>query len=306
MSKKFKDVRLINERDLAKLTDIIKEENFGSKEELMDFLNEMVGKPINEIDYPNTIDNKSRSRDLVYDAYEQTDREGKKMVKKALELDPNNVVAYNYLADIEKDVDKALKLYKKAIEVGQKALGKSYFEENKGQFWGLIETRPYMRAMEMLAQSYYIKKDYKNAIKIYEEMLELNPNDNQGVRFFLAALYLLSRKYAHYKSLSKRYKEDVVANWAYNNALYSFMSNGNSAKTKKLLKKAYDTNPFVIDYLIGIKEMPDELPSYIGIGDENEAIAYVFDHWDLWENTVSALDWIYEFYSKQARKMTLM
>ncbi len=71
------------------------------------------------------------------------------------------------------------------------------------------------------------------------------------------------------------------------------------SKGKKLIKNAYKSNIFVIEYLLGISEIPDELPDFIGVGDENEAIAYAYEHWNLWKKTSFAFDWIYEFHLKQ-------
>ena len=36
-------------------------------------------------------------------------------------------------------------------------------------------------------------------------------------------------------------------------------------------------NPFVVDYLLGKREPPVEIPPLIGWGDETEAVAYVQD-----------------------------
>jgi hypothetical protein len=58
---------------------------------------------------------------------------------------------------------------------------------------------------------------------------------------------------------------------------------------------AYKSNEFVIDYMLGIKKMPDEQPQYIGRGDESEAISYVYDSWTIWDKTEGAFDWLYEF-----------
>ncbi len=215
-----------------------------------------------------------------------------------MELDPDNAEAYNYLASVEKDIDKAIKLYEKAIKAGEKTLGKKFFKEEKGYFWGMIETRPYMRAKSGLADCLYAKNEIDKAIEIYQEMLELNPNDNQGVRYLLSTLLLELDNLTKYEQFINNNEEEDCTIWNFNNALYNFKKFGKNSKTDKLLLNAHKSNKFVIEYMLGYKELPKEPPQYIGRGDENEAIAYVFDTWKLWKNTKGALDWLYEFKQK--------
>ena len=171
------------ENQLARLMEEIDKQGFENVDQINEFMKNMQGKSLDDL--PMRTDKKGRSQDLVSEAHSLPTSKGKKLVKQALELDPNNVDAYNYLADLERDVDKALKLYKKAVEAAERSLGGEFFKENKGHFWGLIETRPYMRAKAGLAACYYAKEKADKAIEIYEELLELNPNDNQGVRYVL-------------------------------------------------------------------------------------------------------------------------
>lgn len=293
MSKKKKIDKMKTEKDLAKLMEKIKNQDFKSIDDLDDFMNNLMGQSLDDL--PERTDNKGRSQDLVYKAYEQPISKAKKLIKQALELDPNNVDAYNYLASVEKDIDKAIKQYEKAIRAGEKTLGKKFFKEEKGYFWGMLETRPYMRAKAGLADCLTAKNEIDKAIEIYEEMLELNPNDNQGIRYLLSTLLLGKEDLTKFELFLKSSEEEDCAVWNYNNALYNFKKFEKKAKTEKILLNAYKRNKFVIDYMLGIKKLPKEQPQYIGRGDENEAIAYVFNTWKIWDKTENAFDWLYEF-----------
>jgi len=299
MSKNKNTDRMKTEKDLAKLMEEIKKQGFETTDEINDFLKNMQGQSLNDL--PVRTDKKGRSQDLVYKAYEQSVTKGKKLVKQALELDPNNADAYNYLASIEKDIDKAILMFKKAIKAGEKTLGKKFLKEEKGYFWGMLETRPYMRAKAGLADCLYAKKEVDKAIEIYEEMLELNPNDNQGIRYLLSTLLLGKNDLTKFKLFIENSEEEDCAVWNYNNALCHFKKYRQTAKSDKELLKAYKSNEYVIDYMLGIKKMPDEQPQYIGRGDENEAISYVNGAWSIWDKTPEALDWIYEFKQKRLK-----
>jgi len=299
MSKKKNTEKMNTEKDLSKLIEEINKKDFKSKDELNDFMSNLIVQSLDDL--PERTDKKGRSQDLVYEAYEQPIPKAKELIKQALELDPNNADAYNYLASIEKNIDKAIKQYEKAIKAGEKTLGKKFFKEEKGYFWGMLESRPYMRAKAGLADCLYAKNEVDKAIEIYEDMLELNPNDNQGIRYLLSTLLLEKDDLTKFELFIKNSEEENCAVWNFNNALYNFKKIGKKAKTEKILLNAYKNNEFVIDYMLGIKEMPKEQPQYIGRGDENEAIAYVFDTWELWDKTKEAFDWLYEFKQKRLK-----
>src|SRR5699024_12440493 len=83
------------------------------------------------------------------------------------------------------------------------------------------------------------------------------------------------------QALIKEYDEPGAA-FMFSKALLHFKENGPTKDGLKALKEASDTNPHVIDYLLGHKKIPDESPDYIGFGDETEAIAYVQENAHLW------------------------
>lgn len=282
------------EKDLKKLMELIGSQGFQSADEIEGFMDGLVGQSLDDL--PGTADDaKSRSEDLVYEAYEQPKAQAKKTIKKALELDPYNVDAYCYLAGIEPKLELARDLFAKAVEVGELSLGATFMKENVGFFWGLIETRPYMRAKAGLADCLLAQGEIDGAIEIYEDMLELNPSDNQGIRYLLSTLLLGKDDLTSFEAFIGKSEDEDCAVWLYNKALYSFKKYGATLKSAQVLMSAYNSNNFVIDYLLGKVEMPTELPAYVGVGDESEAVSYVSGAWQIWEGSLGALDWVYHF-----------
>ena len=86
-------------------------------------------------------------------------------------------------------------------------MGKVYFEENAGHIWGLLETRPFMRALEGLALTLRESGQPEEALSIYRELLRLNPGDNQGIRYNLADLLLKLNRDAELGKLLEDYDE---------------------------------------------------------------------------------------------------
>ncbi|AZR73225.1 hypothetical protein BBF96_07405 [Anoxybacter fermentans] len=276
--------RISLERNLLAISKSLKKIWIDDPAEINQLINENFGK-INSFAKAN-ISLRDKAQNLLYDAWETTGKKRVELAKKALEIYPDSPDAYVILAqETATTFEEALYLYRKGVEAGERVFGKRYFEENKGHFWGLIETRPYMRAKLGLAETFEFL-NYKNeAIKHYKEMLELNPNDNQGVRYNLLTLLLEENRFTEAKNLLEKYNNDISAEFKYNKCVLEYKLSGASNITKKLFKEAIAYNPFVPDYLLGVKQLPLFPPLYISPGGEDEAIYYVTKNLHLWLET---------------------
>jgi tetratricopeptide (TPR) repeat protein len=303
MAKKKSNSEKSLENDLRKLYDHIDDQNFENIEDLQAFLKQIAGKKLDEI-VPmkkRKLSKKEESRELVYEAYETTIGKGRKLVQKAIKLDPDNTEAYNYLGNIEQDVNKAAEYYKKGMIAGKKEIGEKDFEEMKGHFWGLHQTRPFMNAKAGYAECLYLLGKVEESINQYAEMIVLNPNDNQGVRYQYGIMLVNHDKFSEYEALRKLYGDEELALWLFTYAIYLFKKEGETSKSNKALLNAHESNNHVILFLVGEKKMPDVMPDYYGWGDENEAIIYLRQGGKLWMETDNALKWAYEFYEKRKR-----
>jgi tetratricopeptide (TPR) repeat protein len=233
------------------------------------------------------------AQQLVYEAFETRDlRRRTELANRALEISPDCADAYVLLAGNTRDLAEATELNRKAVEAGERALGAKAFVDDVGHFWGLLETRPYMRARLTLAQCLWESGKHDEAIEHYCDMLRLNPNDNQGIRYILAACLLDLGYDDEAAKLIDQYKDDASAAWAYASALIAFRRTGDSEDARLLLAEAKNTNPHVPAYLLGKKKMPRHLPDMIGFGDESEAISVVGDYGRGWTKTAGAVAWL--------------
>lgn len=281
-----------------RLLDFIQSQNFGSIEEINEFLsNNVTGKRIDQVvpKVATGLTNRQKANDLIFDAYDCAPAKGKKLAKDALKLDPENVRALNYLAEQEKSAEGALNLYQQAVGFGKEQLGETFFKENKGHFWGMVETRPYMTAKLGFAHCLEALDWKEEAIKEYNEMLELNPNDNQGIRYMLAGLLLFTAKYKEFAQLYKKQKDEKSTFWLFNYALYLFATEGATAKANRALLLANRENPNVIDFMTRGKAMTKNPEGHYSPGDENEATYYLMDNFRSWMNVENTLDWLFSF-----------
>jgi len=157
----------------------------------------------------------AEAQQVMYDAWDQTNSRARiALAHKALTISPLCADAYVLLAEEEaKSGDEALEYYRKGVEVAEQALGTKRFKEYAGHFWGFLETRPYMRARAGLAATLYAHGEINVAMSHYQDMLTLNPNDNQGIRYVLARCLMRKGDTDALKKLLKQYDEDGSALW---------------------------------------------------------------------------------------------
>lgn len=275
-----KDPLLMSEKALQDFHQAIGDRTFESQEELEQFLEELTENP--ELMQAEPTSPRDMAQNLLYEAYKATGSNRKELIEEALAIYPNSPDAYLLLAE---DTDHELKkhnYYMEAVIAGRKDLGAEFFQENKGHFWMITETRPFMRALEALANFEYYLGNTEKAIEHYEELLELNMNDSQGVRYFLPTLYLEAEHYDDAERLLDRYADDDSAAFLFNRVLLRFFKDGLTEETRVSLKEAHEQNPNVKRYLTGEKDFPKEPPASISFGDESEAIAYVQENIHLW------------------------
>lgn len=234
------------------------------------------------------------AQDIMFEAWEApTLQQAVALAKKALSVSEDCADAYTMLAETTSNsVEEAIELYRKGVEAGERALGKEAFTDDVGHFWGLLETRPYMRARLGLAQCLFWVGKREEAVECYWEMLRLNPNDNQGVRDILISLLIELGRDEDAEKLHDQYKEEYVASWVYSRALLDFRKHGDSKIANKSMKTALGRNTFVPAYLLGRRKIPKELPEHYGIGDNNEAVIYAEMSKVAWRSTPGAVFWL--------------
>jgi tetratricopeptide (TPR) repeat protein len=236
----------------------------------------------------------ARAQELIFQAWESPPPRALALARRALEVSADCADAYCILAQSARSLPEAIELYRQGVAAGERALGAEAFVTDVGHFWGLLETRPYMRARAGLAASLWAADARAEAVEHYRDMLRLNPGDNQGIRYVLLGCLLQTKAWAEAERLYAAHEDDPMATWAYARALLDFQRLGDAPAARKALSKALAANPHVPAYVLGKKKIPSTLPDYHGLGDENEAILYAADHQPAWGVVPGALAWMRE------------
>jgi tetratricopeptide (TPR) repeat protein len=232
------------------------------------------------------------AQDLMYVAWEATDPEERiQLAEEALEVSADCADAFTLLGN-EKAMSaaEARAYFEEGVRAGRRAIGEKAFEENAGMFWGILETRPYMRARAELAACLWVLGERKAAIDHIQDMLRLNPGDSQGNRYVL--LYMLTEEEDDVAvgRLLDAYPDDAMTGWLYDKALWLIRRHAPPDEVLIALDDAITTNPFVPAYLLGRKAIPRKMPKGFAEGSEAEAGGYAKEAKGRWVVAVGALE----------------
>lgn len=285
------------ERFLVDTGRLLQEHEFSSIEEANAFLQSVtVSGSIPHVAAATPLE---QAQDLMYEAWGASGKRRVKLARQALEISGDCADAYVLLAEESaQSLEEARDLYEQGTKAGERALGPEAFKEYAGDFWGALETRPYMRARVGLANTLWTLGEDQQAIAHYTELLRLNPGDNQGLRYCLASVLQGIGDDEALGRLLRQYKDDVSADWAYTRTLWVFRHEGVGSKANRALLKALETNAYVPFYLFGLRKLPRRPPDTIGFGDESEAVAYVGGAIRAWCETPGALEWVADYMVK--------
>lgn len=232
-----------------------------------------------------------RAQDLIYQANDWTGRRRVQLARQALAICEDCADAYVLLAEAAATPDRAIELYERGVEAGRRALGEK-FDGLVGAFWGHLETRPYMRARMQLAQTLEEVGRTAEAIDHYQDLLRLNPGDNQGVRMLLLPRLLLEGRDADAAGVLARYPDDISAELNYSAALLAFRTTGDGPESRDTLARAMARNRFVPKRLLEPDHEAARWIDRMAMGSDDEALVCAAETGAAWRATPGALDWL--------------
>lgn len=147
--------------------------------------------------------------DKAYDATSKKKTE--EYARKALELDPDLLDAEYLLTSLHSKVtgsyQEELEALLKKGEAQLLAKGITR-KSDAGEYYSLLETRPYMRVYEAYINLLIAEGKLRKAVEACKDVLYLNEGDNMGVRYTLMALYALLEDEESGEALYRKYPEE--------------------------------------------------------------------------------------------------
>lgn len=158
--------------------------------------------------------------------------------------------------------------------------------------WGAVENRPVLRLLVSRAYDTHYAGDATSARKQMRELLQLNPNDNHGIRMTLVNLDLAAGDDAAALEVIGRFKDDGSPALLYGEALAWFRK-GDQLRADAALKVARKHCGKIESWLLpSRKAQPKMSPYGVTVDGDDEAWLYREQMRPVWSATPRALDWL--------------
>lgn len=229
--------------------------------------------------------------------------------KKALQLDPDNLDAERMILDItvEEPLEYVQKL-ERVVAHGAKVMEKEGLagEDSIGSYWGIIETRPYMRLRMAYLKALQEAGMFRRAITECEELLRLCEGDNLGVRYSLMHLYALMEEETKALQLHEKFEQSEETQLLLPLSILYFKL-GNEEKSEAYLKKVVAVNKDTKKFFKGLEN--EDLDRYVQqmspYGYQpftmEELIAEVVDNPVLFSISPAYIHWVNEKLKRRKR-----
>lgn len=234
--------------------------------------------------------------DLFHDLLDKKDGQSisdKKYISELellIEKEPFFIDGYSHLSYVflaQNKPQKALETALAGIAVGEKTIPDGFDGTLPWMSWS---NRPFLRAYHGAVIANVRLRHHKEAVKLIERMLFLNPNDNQGVRFLYGSEVLRSgnekRALEIFNELSVEYPP-----YCYELALIH-IKNKNWVKAATALRLGFCGNSYVAEILNG-NPRPSELNQWHSPRARTEVAKEYIEHYGAkWFSNVTALEFI--------------
>ncbi len=285
---------LVTEQSLGKVTAWASQMDFDSIEELNKRLEEVLKR--DELPGPEPGTPLEAAQQLIYGVADAKTAEARRLLaQQALDISRDCADALRILAEFELEPAARQAMLDRAVEAGRAHFEPAGPEDPDGTVWTRFGNRPYLRAIAALGLHFKAQGDATTAERCFQQMMDLNPGDNQGARYFLAPLLAARGDTAAFEALERAFRGDVESGWPYDRALLRFKTHeGPSADAEDALTEGFALNGRIPLFLLGLAPLPERIPSAVEAGSFDEAIVYAFRAGDEWRGVPGALDWLRE------------
>lgn len=270
-----------------------------SEEELDDLMQTFMKQYNENLQYGNNIIAETAD-DYLEMAEDATSKgEALKYAKKAVELELDNLDARRLVVDLTTEHPyEMIEEYQKLVVFGKEImLKKGYMDECAiGDYWGILETRPFMRLCANYMETLIECGMMRLAASVGEELIRYNTNDNLGIRYTLMHIYAYLEDEKCMLKLYEKYNEHEETQMLMPlSILYYKLGKLDQAEEylKSLVKINKDTGRFLRAVLNDSLEKYIDRMSDIGYRPYSieEFIVELNEYTFLFENAMGYFDW---------------
>lgn len=273
----------------------IRERNLSTQREVEDFLARFSEDDYNQALARLTAGSPSeQAQQLAYEAMmdAETDDHAVALAERALALDPGCLDARVILAEIRcggHDGPLIEALYG-IVRDAEAALDPQRFRGT--DVWNELALRPYLRAKFRLGDALRASGHTEEAIEELEELLGLNPPDQQAAREPLLACYLALNRRKEARRLLEEFSFDESAVFHWGRVLERFLARSKAGALREL-EAARRQNRHVEPYLAFRKKPPETFEGEFYVpGDSREALHCLYVMGTAWASHPAAIVWL--------------
>jgi tetratricopeptide (TPR) repeat protein len=197
----------------------------------------------------------------------------RRVLRKFIKRFPYHIDSYHHLGIIETNLghyDRALKYFEMGYRIGLMSIPKGF----SGQLpWGFLGNRPFLRAAHGYGLALERERHHLEAVDVYEQILALNPNDNQGIRYLLPSLYLEAKSPQKARAALEKHGADGTN--LYTRCLIEILD-GRRREAVRWLCRGLSYNLYIPEIVLSQIQETSESQRYgVAMGSRDEAIEYV-------------------------------
>jgi len=214
-------------------------------------------------------------------------KSAKKIYKEVIGEFPEFIDAYHHLGMLYEEEGKdqlAFENWLKGYQIGKKAFPSDFVPGRDLLPWSFLENRPFLRCTHALGLFFFDRGNLAKGIELFEFIISVNPNDNQGIRMILVEGYLKTGNYMGVLDICDRYKNEFAVEFTYGKP-YALFKMGDKEKATLLLKEAIRYSPKVARELLKKRHIPPKnlFPDRYTVGGDDEAYYYWERNGILWD-----------------------
>lgn len=220
------------------------------------------------------------------------------ILRECLRRSPEHIDVMQALAQVLHHTGRtaeAGRLWAEAVNVGRSSFPPRAFRVGRDLLeWAWVENRPFLRGLRgLMYHEAWGLGDETQALVLAEELLALNPRDNQGVRANAMSWLLRAGRDPEAIAIAASYPDDFLPETTYGQALALFRM-GRHAEADAALRAAIDALPAVAHELLKARHRaPKGLQAgYETVGGADQAYLYWRSDGALWSTIAGAMDWL--------------
>jgi len=211
---------------------------------------------------------------------------------------PEFIDVHHHLALILSVTDReeeAFQMWLKLVEMSLDCFPQEFEMGQDRLPWFILENRPFLRAYHSLGLEYLERGDVVKALKVFNNILAMNPGDNQGVRALVIDCYFHLDRPLDVMAVCNQFADDGLEQVVYGRALALYQL-GRRDEAQEALQQAAAFLPLVAKELVKSRHRkPKDLHAdYITHGGADQAYYYWIEQGRYWQRTPGALEFVRE------------